>query len=197
MRSKFIWTFFMVAILVMVMAGVVSCAPSSGGGTEADTPVLTITKGSESKSLTMEELKALPSVEAVGCLMDEDYLVTGPFRAKGVAVLELCEIVGGLGADEEVEFDFADGFTMLHYNHLIASNFKTYDAKTGERCPHGDVTVLLAYEVGGEPPEEYKGGYLRLMVLAGENIATTGILCIQGVTKVDIHKGAAGQNTPI
>jgi len=100
MRSKFIWTLFLVAILVVVMAGVVSCAPSSGSGTEAAKPILTITKGNVSKSFTMEELKALPSVEVVGCLMDEDYFVTGPFRAKGVAVLELCKTVGGMGADE-------------------------------------------------------------------------------------------------
>jgi len=85
----------------------------------------------------------------------------------------------------------------LSYNRLIESNFKTYDAKTGEKCPHDAVTALLAYEVGGEPPEEYKGGYLRLMVLGGENIATTGILSTQGITKVDIHKGEAGHKTPI
>lgn len=68
-----------------------------------------------------------------------------------MAVKELCETVAGLGTDETAEFSCADGFVSLTYQHITESNFKTYDADTGERCSHGAMTALLAYEVDGKP----------------------------------------------
>ena len=191
MRFKFIRSvpvFIVVVLLMLVMVCTVSCSEASSDGAKKSETILTITKGDESKSYTMEELKSMPSVEASGCLRREDGTIEGPFQAKGVAVIELCKTVGGLGTDETAEFSCADGFVSLNYQHLTESNFKTYDAATGERCYDGALTILLAYEVDGKPLVEDSGGPLRVMILGGEDIATHGYLWMKGINKVDIHK---------
>lgn len=191
MRCKYIRSLPIISVvilLLMVMVFTASCGQASSNGAKTSETILTITKGGASKSYTMEEIKSMPFAEASGCLRREDGTIEGPFQAKGVAVIDLCETVGGLGTDETAEFSCADGFVSLNYQHLTESNFKTYNADTGERCSHGAVTALLAYDVDGKTLGEDSGGPLRVMILGGEDIATNGFLWMKGINKVDIHK---------
>jgi len=179
--------FLTVTLMVILMAGTTACSQTSPGETTPSKPILTVTKGAESNSYTMEDLKAMPTTEWIGCLRHNDGRIEGPIHAKGVTVLNLCNAIGGIDTTEGIEATVPDGFVELPYKSLVESNFKTYDATTGKECPHGDVITLLAYEQDGQPLDK-SSGPLRIMILAGENMATHGYLWMKQITKIDIHE---------
>ena len=196
--------FLTVTLMVILMAGTTACSQTSPVETTPSKPILTVTKSTESKSYTtgtkdieskrytMEELKAMPATEWVGCLRHNDGRIEGPFHAKGVTVLDLCNAVGGINTTEAAEANAPDGFVDLPYKSIVESNFKTYDATTGKECPHGDVITLLAYEQDGQPLDK-SSGPLRIMILAGDNVATHGYLWMKQITKIDIHEWSGSQ----
>ena len=104
-----------------------------------------VTKDSESKSLTMEDLKAMPTTEWTGCLRKGNGPIEGHFRMKSVTILNLCYAAGGMNTTQAAKAIALDGFTELPCKNIMESDFKTYNAATGELCPHGNLVVLLAY----------------------------------------------------
>lgn len=187
MRNMLMW-FTPLLLVIMLMAGVVACSQSSTDETTPSKPILTVTKGSESKSLTMEDIRAMPTTEWVGCLRKENGPIEGPFRMKGVTVLDLCYAVGGMNVTQAAEIAAPDGFVELSYKNIMDNDFKTYDATTGKLCPHGNLVVLLAYEQDGQPLDK-DSGPLRVAILGGENVATEGFFWMKQISKVDIHQG--------
>lgn len=190
--TRFMLLFLTVTLVVILMAGTTACSQTSPGETTPSKPILTLTKGTESKSYTMEELKEMPATEWVGYMRHNDGRIEGPIHAKGVTVLDLCDTVGGIDTTEAAEANAPDGFVELPYKSIVESNFKTYDATTGKECPHGDVITLLAYEQDGQPLDK-SSGPLRIMILAGENVATHGYLWMEQITKIDIHEWSGSQ----
>ena len=184
---RFVPLFLTVIVLAGLMAGSTACSLTSHGETTPSKPILTLTKGTESKSYTMEELKAMPATEWVGYMRHNDGRIEGPIHAKGVTVLDLCNAIGGINTTEAAQATAPDGFVDLPYKSIVESNFKTYDATTGEECPHGAVIALLAYEQDSQPLDK-SSGPLRIMILAGENVATHGYLWMKKITKIDIQK---------
>ena len=189
MRKRFmrILPVLLMLTIVALMAGAIACTPSQPAGTTPSEPVLEITKGNVSKSLSMTDIKALPVTEWTGCLRHENGPVEGPFRMKGVTILDLCFVVGGMEEDEAAEADAPDGFAELPYKNIVENNFKTYDAVTGKEVLHGNLVVLLAYEQDGKPLNEDSGPF-RVAILGGDNVATQGYMWMKQISKVKVHK---------
>ena len=155
--------------------------------TTATEEVLTITKGTESESLTIEDLKALAAVEAEGHFMSSVGEILGPFSMKGTLITELCDLVGGLSSNNAVRVIAKDGYSMtISYDKIVNSDFTTFDCTTGEEIEHGELDVLLAYEEGGQPIDPVSDGPLRLVIMGEPDEMTEGHWWVKWVTEIEI-----------
>jgi DMSO/TMAO reductase YedYZ molybdopterin-dependent catalytic subunit len=125
----------------------------------------------DSKSLTLNDLKALPAVEGWAGIKSSTGKITVPERFKGVALDELCELVGGLDANAGVSVVAKDGYAMtISYDQITRSDFITYDPGTGDEIKAKDpLKVIIAYEKEGKPLPEDSEGTLRLVVVTPKN----------------------------
>jgi len=155
--------------------------------TTATEQVLTITKGTESESLTMEDLKALTCIEAEGYFMNSVGEILGPFSVKGTCITDLCDLVGGLDSNNAVRVIAKDGYAMtLSYDKIANSDFTTFDCTTGEEIEHGELDIILAYEEDGQPLDPVSSGPLRLVVMGEPDQVTEGHWWVKWVTDIEI-----------
>jgi DMSO/TMAO reductase YedYZ molybdopterin-dependent catalytic subunit len=146
-----------------------------------------LTKGQETRGLTLDELKALPSTGGQSWYVNSANQVMGPFDLKGVPLDSLFAIVGGIAQSEAAVFRARDGYTLtISYDQFTGSQFGTYDVTTAEELPHGPLRVFLAYEQGGKPIDEAFAGPLRLAVLAGPGQATGGDIWVKWIERIEI-----------
>ncbi len=123
------------------------------------------------KTLTMDDLKALPATEGWAGIKSSTGKITIPERFKGVAVDELCKLVGGLSPNTGVSVVAKDGYAMtISYDQIANGDFITYDPGTGDETKLQDpLKVIIAYEKEGKPLPEDSEGTLRLMVASVKN----------------------------
>src|SRR5512136_2262422 len=140
--------------------------------TQAPAPaVLKLEGKGGTKSLTLNDLKALPATEGWAGIKSSTGKITVPERFKGVAVEELCGLVGGLSADTGVSIVAKDGYAMtVSYDQVTNGDFITYDPGTGDEIkPKDPLKVVIAYEKEGKPLPEDSEGTLRLVVVTAKN----------------------------
>ena len=123
------------------------------------------------KSLTLNDLKALPAVEGWAGIKSSTGKITVPERFKGVALDELCKLVGGLDANTGVSVVAKDGYAMtISYDQIAKGDFIAYDPGTGDEIKAKDpLKVIIAYEKEGKPLPEDSEGTLRLVVVTPKN----------------------------
>jgi DMSO/TMAO reductase YedYZ molybdopterin-dependent catalytic subunit len=123
------------------------------------------------KTLTMDDLKALPATEGWAGIKSSTGKITIPERFKGVAVDELCKLVGGLSPNTGVSVVAKDGYAMtVSYDQVTQGDFITYDPGTGDEIkPKDPLKVIIAYEKEGKPLPEDSEGTLRLVVVTAKN----------------------------
>jgi len=129
--------------------------------------VLELIKDDTVIALTMEELKALPSVEGLGGIMSSTGKITPPENYKGVLVTTLLEQLGGLSEDRSVEVIAEDGYSITFSPaQILEGNYITYDVSSGDEIETiGKLQTIIAYERNGEPLDADSEGQLRLVVI--------------------------------
>jgi len=137
----------------------------------ASSVVLKLEGPGGSKTLTLDDLKALPASEGWAGIKSSTGKITVPERYKGVAVDELCKLVGGLSPNMGVNLVAKDGYAMtVSYDQITQGDFITYDPGTGDEVKIQDpLTVVIAYERGGKPLPEDSEGPLKLVVMTAKN----------------------------
>jgi DMSO/TMAO reductase YedYZ molybdopterin-dependent catalytic subunit len=149
-----------------------AAAPTSAPTQPAAAPVVLKLEGpGGSKMLTMDDLKALPATEGWAGIKSSTGKITVPERFKGVAVDELCKLVGGLSPNTGVSVVAKDGYAMtISYDQIANGDFITYDPGTGDEIkPKDPLKVIIAYEKEGKPLPEDSAGTLRLVVVTAKN----------------------------
>ncbi len=157
--------------------------------TEVAAPVLEIVGLTETKSLTMEELKALPETEGYAGLKSSTGKITPPVIFKGVALKDLAEFIGGM--DETTGFNVVaeDGYSITYsFDQLQNGSFIAYDPATGEELKNPvELTAILAYEADGKPFDAKQDGALRLAIISAElNQVTDGHWSVKWVNKLEV-----------
>jgi len=190
----------LLAVLVLALPIVLLAGSACGGGDDQgtavatagaeDTPnaaaVLTVSKGSQSKSYTLAQLKAIPATEGWGGLMHSSGEINGPYKEKGVALADLLAAVGGIGESDGIRISAKDGYSMtMSYKQAAQGDFTTLDSKSGKEVPHDKLTVIIAYEENGAPVPENIGP-LRLSILSAENQVTEGHWWIKWIDKIEV-----------
>jgi hypothetical protein len=171
-----------------ILVGIVGCQESPGATTAPPSgePVLTVTKGTQTKSFTMAELKALKATEGFGGTMNSVGTIAAPVKIKGVAIDDVLATVGGLDETEAIKIEAKDGYTMT-FSHEQASHgeFTTLDAKTGQEVPRGEPVAVIIYEQDGKPLSD-DFGPLRVGIAAGQDKVTEGHWWVKWVTKITV-----------
>ena len=150
-----------VLILALVASGLAGCKSGSTAGTAA----LTIIKDTQTKTLTVAQLKALPAISGSTGDITSSGTIEGPYQYKGVALTDILKAVGGITANNAVRISAKDGYSMTMSYKQVAegSEFPTYDSTTGkEVTPARKITVFIAYEKDGKPIDDTVGP-LRLV----------------------------------
>ena len=151
--------------------------------------VLEIVSPSETRSLTMAELQALPVTQGYAGIKSSTGKITPPLPFKGVALKDLAEYMGGM--DETTGFNVVaeDGYSItFSYDQLQNGTFVAYDPATGAELKNPvELTAMLAYEVDGRPLDPKQDGILRLAIVSAElNKVTDGHWSVKWVNRLEV-----------
>jgi DMSO/TMAO reductase YedYZ molybdopterin-dependent catalytic subunit len=143
-------------------------APVEEAAAEA---VLEVVGLDESVSLTMADLQSMPAYEGYGGLKSSTGSIFPPVPHKGVPVMQLLDLVGGLEPGYGINVVAKDGYAMtISYEQLVNGEFTTFDPVTGDENEIEDqLQPVLAYEREGVPIPADEDGPLRLVILTPEN----------------------------
>ncbi len=157
--------------------------------TEAPVPVLEIVSETETKSLSMEELKALPVTEGYAGIKSSTGKITPPVMMKGIALKDLAELIGGMDETKGFNVVAEDGYSITYsYDQLQNGAFIAYDPATGEELKNPvELTAILAYEADGKPFDARQDGILRLAIVSQElKQVTDGHWAVKWVNKLEV-----------
>jgi DMSO/TMAO reductase YedYZ molybdopterin-dependent catalytic subunit len=189
MKKTLLWIITIIIAISLVLA---SCS----GGTptpvsEASDIILSFFGTTGPEYLTMDDIKALPSTEAMAGIMSSTGEISIPELYKGVALKDLVTAFGGtFDSTMGVTLTAQDGYSMTYsYSQLMEGDFIAYDPALGnELVEHDPLTAILAYERNGEPLDPVQDGILRLVVVSEKNNQVTdGHWSIKWVTKVEVE----------
>jgi hypothetical protein len=147
-------------------------APTTKAPTVAPAPIVLKLDGlSSSKSLTLDDVKALPVSQGWAGIKSSTGKITVPEQYKGVSLQALAQVVGGMGPDSGINLTAKDGYAMtISYDQITKSDFITYDPGTGDEIKITEpLTVIIAYERSGKPLDEATEGPLKLVVITAKN----------------------------
>jgi DMSO/TMAO reductase YedYZ molybdopterin-dependent catalytic subunit len=168
--------------------------------TPASPVILKLEGSGGTKTLTMDDLKALPAVEGWAGIKSSTGKITVPDLYKGVALDELCKLVGGLGPNTGVNLAAKDGYAMtVSYDQITQGDFITYDPGTGDEIKFKDpLTVVIAYEKGGQPlPEDTEGPLKLVVVSAKNNQVVDGHWAVKWINQIAIKSLAQEWKLPL
>ena len=180
---------FKIPLLAITLIAIVSCALAgcNSKGTSAGQAALTLTKGAQTKTLTLAAVKALPAISGSTGDITSSGTIEGPFQYKGVALADILEAVGGITSNNAVRISAKDGYSMtMSYKQVTeGSEFPTYDSTSGkEVTPSGKITVFVAYEKDEKPLDDTQGP-LRLGIMAPGQV-TDGHWWVKWAQKIEI-----------
>ena len=149
----------------------VETAPS-----EADLTLI----GNETRTYTLDEIKAMPSYTAGGGFKKSTGTVVGPHNYTGVNITYLADLVGGITPLESVKMTASDGYSMTYTYEQVLGEIATYEGTTGP------MTMVLAYEEDGSPISGGYGGPLRIAFTGPDSPITDGHFWVKYITTIEI-----------
>jgi hypothetical protein len=158
----------MITVGILFMLLVIAGCASIGGSSD---PVLEVVGPDRSVSLSMDDLQDMPVAEGWCGTISSSGKISPPMQIKGVSLIDLADLVGGLGADMGIKIVAKDGYSItMSYDQIISGNFITYDPGTGDEKEIDDQLVaVVGYERGGESIPEDDDGPLRIFILSDSN----------------------------
>jgi len=169
--------------IVAVMAG---CATQEES---IDWNVTLVGSEGQQETLSYEEIKAMPSYTGRGGFFTTVGIVNGPYKAKGVLIEDLCELVGGITSSDVVTISAVDGYLMAFDYDEVMGNINTYDLELHE-VSQGELKVILMYEQDGKPLSDSDGKPFRLAIVGTDNLLTEGHYWVKWVDSVEVKRKA-------
>jgi DMSO/TMAO reductase YedYZ molybdopterin-dependent catalytic subunit len=161
-------------------------AAASPSPTAAGETVLTVTKGSQTKTFTLAEIKALTPLSGYSGTKNKAGVVAGPMTYTGAALTDILTAVGGLASGNSVKFTAKDGYSKtLTYDQITQGTFTTYDTAGNAADPEMKPVVFVAYEIDGKALEA-TAGPLQLAVMTCPKQVTDGSNFIKQLEKIEV-----------
>ncbi len=129
--------------------------------------VLELIREDTSTYFTLDQLKAMPTVEGLGGIMSSTGKITAPVPYKGILLSDLLNTVGGMTEEHSVEIVAEDGYSITYSPSQIDNGeYITYDVSSGDEMEKiGSLQTILAFERDGEPLNPDMDGTLRLVII--------------------------------
>ena len=195
-RSKEIAGAVLLACLLLgILAGCTSVsqtrAPATPGRQVDDFSGWRLTlNGTTERVLTLDELRAMPSVTGHGYAVSTVGIRYGPWVARGVDLRDLAALVGGMGPGDQIWISAPDGYLwVFDYDQLQGEGFVTFNGDLKE-IPSPPLRVLLVCEEDGKPLAYDDGGPCRVGIISETpGVVTEGSAWVKWVDKIEVHKG--------
>lgn len=179
-------------LLVAILAGCNGSAPvpattESPDAAVSGEAVLEVIGTSETRTLSMADLMALPVTEGYGGIKSSTGKITAPTKFKGVALSDLVAAVGGIDETNGLNVYAKDGYSItFSYDQAINGNYIQYDPATGDELKNPvELTTIVAYEQDGKPIDPTSDGPLRLAVVSAEPVQVVdGHWAVKWTTRV-------------
>ena len=152
-------------------------------------PILELVSGIESKSITLDDLKAMAVVEGQAGIKSSTGKITPPAVFKGVSLKDLAEFVGGVSEESGMNLVAEDGYAIsFSYDQIMNGTFISYDPATGDELKNPPpLQPILAYEMDGKPLDPKSDGNLRLVIISEEPAQVTdGHWSVKWVNKAEV-----------
>jgi DMSO/TMAO reductase YedYZ molybdopterin-dependent catalytic subunit len=151
-----------------------------------DWNVTIVGSSGDEMTVSYDEIKALPCYEGSGGFFTSVGYINGPYRLRGVPVVELCDLVGGITPQDIVFISASDGYsTVLDYEQVMG-DFITYDPATMKEVAHGQLNLILMYELDGRRLSKEEGKPLRLAIAGDDSLLTEGLYWVKWVEKIEV-----------
>ncbi|MFA5375482.1 MAG: molybdopterin-dependent oxidoreductase [Dehalococcoidia bacterium] len=179
---RFTLSAFVIALLV-ASAFAIGCGGSSDSAYKDIDWQLTII-GDEEIVLEFQELLDMDACSGTSGFFTTVGIVNGPFDIKGVTLLDLCDLAGGVETTEFVRISAVDHYSMVFSYNQLHGEFITYNTSLRE-VENDGLTVAIIYEQDGAPLTEDCGRPLRV-ALIGDNVLTEGMYWVKWINKIEV-----------
>jgi hypothetical protein len=177
-----------IASIKLIFPGTASPSPSASvSPTPAGPVVLTVVNGSQTKTYSLDALKALTPVSGYGSSINKNNVVSGPNQYKGVAVMDLLKAVGGITSTSSVKVTGSDGYSKtLTYDQVANSNAPLVDS-TGAAitAPLIKPVFFVAYDKDGAALDASTGP-LQIGILTAQKEVSQGSSWVKLTAKIEV-----------
>ena len=173
--------------LLCVMAVMVGCT-SQEEPIEWD--VTLVGNNGEQQILSYDEIKAMPAYKGQGGFFTTVGTINGPYKAKGVLIEDLCELIGGLTPSDVVMVSAIDGYSMVFDYDQVMGDINTHEPESLKEVPHGELKLILMYEQDRKPLSDGDGKPIRLAAVGTDNLLTEGHYWVKWVDRVEVKRKA-------
>ena len=179
--------FFAIGILLMVCAVLMYTHPWQGKENVAWDVTLVGADGQQ-KVLTYHQMTTMPAYTGNGGFFTTAGIVNGPYKAKGVPLTDLCNLVGGVTSSDTIIAYASDGYSSIFSYNQVTGDIVTYDPKTMKEVLHGELKLILMYEQDGKSLSQDGGKPLRVAIVGTDGLLTEGNMWIKWVNKIAVMK---------
>jgi hypothetical protein len=145
-----------------------------------------VVKGTETKTYTIAQLKAMSPLSGYGGQKSKSGTVTGPAQYKGVSLSELLAGVGGIDQSNSVKITAKDGFSKtLTYSQVAQGGFTVFDASGADATAETKPVLFVAYEKDGAALDDTMGP-LQLGLMTSQNQVTEGTWWVKQTERIEI-----------
>jgi hypothetical protein len=164
--------------------------PASSPTENLEWNLLLVGRDGQQVTLSLDELRSLPSVETRGGFFSTVGVVYGPYTVKGIPVETLCDLVGGIGENDLLDVAAQDGYSSVYDYRQLKGDVDTFDPATLRLVPQGGVRFLLIFEQQGKPLADGDGRPLRLALTNPDGLITEGHWWVRWVNRIEIRRVA-------
>jgi len=188
--SKVRWAILVliIGVLCIVAAAVVYAQPWGKNNPDENIKwsLTLVGTNNEQRIVSYDEIKAMPYYEGQGGFFTTVGVINGPYKVRGVPVIDLCEMVGGMTSSDILFVSAEDGYSAVFGYDQVAGNLDTYDPKTMMVTPHKELKLILAYRLNGKPLSDEIGEPLRLAAVGSDDLLTEGHYWVKWVNKLEV-----------
>jgi hypothetical protein len=136
--------------------------------------------------LNATDIAGLPSYRGYGGFKKRTGSLGGLGNYTGVPLNTLCNLVGGISADNSLFVLASDKYNITLTYAQVEGDFITYN-KTGQQVPHNQPLVpILAYYFDDANLTSGEGGPLRLAIVGPEGLLTNSTLWVKYVVSMKV-----------
>jgi len=188
-----VWAVALLCLALCTLGGCTSTAPGTDGTNNPGAGEfagwhLTL-NGSTQRVLTLDEVRALPSVNGNGYAVSTVGIRYGPWVCRGVDLRDLAALVGGTEPGDQLWISAPDGYLwVFDHDQLEGKGFVTFDANLRE-IPSPPLRVLLVYEMDGHPLSYDDGGPCRIGIVSeNPGVVTEGSAWVKWVDRIEVRR---------